>query len=357
MAFAGSSERQRLLRIVAERPTRGLFEDGDYPYFAANRLAVAGMQPPRRFTRFAAASKRKLLASRSPDSLFPRHRDPRVRATTARDIWGAALDAADALVTVGGYVATLQRVLELEPVGTLEQEILWWLDRMQADGHPVVAIHPGLRQLRTWARSIAGHNAPPSGRVSGRQGATPRPQPRSVRSLLDRQHPSGAWDEVEPLMREALAIDRKTSGERHWSVAEDLDNLGRWHQLRGEQAEAQAAFEQELSVNHSLLGDRHLTTIENLIHLGQLGQERGQLDAAGQFFARAQLSLHGLVGETHPMSLALLHGTAALAWARQDFGQAEKLARQALERRRHACDQGIRTWQKRLFFSEKRWWG
>lgn len=191
-SFAGSSERDRILRIAATPPSRGLFEDGDYPFFAANRLAVTWMRPPRRFRLVGAVGRRRLLRAAPARPVFPRHRAPSVRATTSREVWRAALDAADALVTFAGYLATLGDVLETEPSGTLEWELLCFLRRLEVDTHPVIDVHPGLRQVAAWARVALRPDAAMRRFLRDMPPAPPA-APAVIRRLIDTQRPDGTW--------------------------------------------------------------------------------------------------------------------------------------------------------------------
>lgn len=189
LRFAGSPEHRRLLRIVEAPPSHGLFEDGDYPYFAANRLAVPGMLPPRRFKHISAVAKRRLVAAACGASAFPKHRDPRVRTTTAREIWTAAIAAADALVTFADYVAALGQVLEVEPAGTMEREILSCLRELEQ--HPVVSVHPGFPEIRRWAETAVRASSLAARRAKAT--TNQRAAPKLIRRLLDRQQPDGTW--------------------------------------------------------------------------------------------------------------------------------------------------------------------
>ncbi|MCP3139482.1 YkgJ family cysteine cluster protein [Pyxidicoccus xibeiensis] len=192
LSFVGTEDHRRLLRIAEAPPTHGLFADGDYPFFAANRLVVAGMRPPKRFPLLGEAGTKRLLRDVSGEPLFPRHRDARVRALTQRELWRAALAAADALVAFASYVATLGRVLEQAPPGTFEWELLWFLRRLEVARHPVLALHPGLGAVGDWAREVL----KPDGRLRVHLRAAPPPPrvtPRALVRLIDTQAPDGSW--------------------------------------------------------------------------------------------------------------------------------------------------------------------
>jgi Fe-S-cluster containining protein len=197
LSFADSPDRERLLRLVSTPPSRGLFEDGDYPFFAANRLTIADMARPSRFRRLSPAVRRALIAAAPDLPAFPSHRDPLVRAITIRRLWHAALDGADALVTFAAYVASLGQVLEIEPPGTFEWEILCILQRMRASRHPVAAVHPGFAEIAEWARSIVTPDAK-ARRYLRAIPAAPPAAPAAVRQWLGSQHADGSWSSDPP---------------------------------------------------------------------------------------------------------------------------------------------------------------
>ena len=192
LSFASSPDRQRLLRIVATPPSLGLFEDGDYPFFAANRLTLSGMRPPRRFRLLGPVGKRRLLQAVPASTLFPRHRDPCVRAATLKDVWRGALDAADAIVTFAGYVATLGQVLETEPPGTFERKLVGFLRRLELGKHPVMDVHPGLREVAAWARAAVKLDAN-TRRLLRRAPPLSRARPGVICRLIETQRPDGSW--------------------------------------------------------------------------------------------------------------------------------------------------------------------
>jgi len=191
-AFASTPDRRRILRIATTPPTSGLFEDGDYPFFAANRLTVGGMRPPQRFPTLGPGDKERILRALPTGGPFLRHRDAGVRKTTFAELWRATLDAADAVVVFAAYLATLGQVLELEPPGTFEWELLSLTRQLEARRHPILAVHPGLRRVGEWAQAELKPNA--AARRLLRAAAAPRrTSPMQMRRLIDAQQPDGTW--------------------------------------------------------------------------------------------------------------------------------------------------------------------
>ena len=69
------------------------------------------------------------------------------------------------------------------------------------------------------------------------------------------------YQEAEPLMRRALAIDEASYGEDHPSVARDLNNLARLLQATNRLAEAEPLMRRALAIFEASLGEDHPNTV------------------------------------------------------------------------------------------------
>ena len=58
----------------------------------------------------------------------------------------------------------------------------------------------------------------------------------------------GQLDEAERLLRDAIAVWRRTLGPEHANLARSLSNLAELHQVKGEPEQSEAAFRQALAV-------------------------------------------------------------------------------------------------------------
>ena len=102
--------------------------------------------------------------------------------------------------------------------------------------------------------------------------------------VMYRDH--GDYAKSEPLLREALAMDRRLLGDKHPELALDLNALAAVLQDKGDLAGAESTFRQALAMQRELLGDVHpdvANTLNNLAYvLYDKGDTRGALDAETQ---------------------------------------------------------------------------
>lgn len=68
----------------------------------------------------------------------------------------------------------------------------------------------------------------------------------------------GRYCEAEPLHKRALAIDEKTLGSEHPSVARDFNNLGELYRTQGRLAEAELLYKRALAIDDKTLSPDHL---------------------------------------------------------------------------------------------------
>ncbi|MBX3746471.1 MAG: hypothetical protein KF833_14280 [Verrucomicrobiae bacterium] len=189
--FAGSPERARLLRLAANPPRTRFFTQGDYPLFVAHRDWLPEAAPPPAFPRLSPLRLRQAVADQAPLPLFPRHRNPALRAVTRRDAGLALLRGLDYLARFAGYLRTLGTLLELAPPGHLEA----WL--RVATQHwrrhsPLAARHPALEPIIAWTRSQPACR--PSARAARHALRSHRSvSPAAVHRWIITQEPDGGW--------------------------------------------------------------------------------------------------------------------------------------------------------------------
>jgi hypothetical protein len=107
----------------------------------------------------------------------------------------------------------------------------------------------------------------------------------------------GEVAKAEPLIREALALDRQMFGERHDYTAESLRNLGTVLRLQGDVDGAERAYRQALDVNRSLFGAEHTRVATNLQALGITLQMKRTLKDAIPLLREARAQYGRLQGE------------------------------------------------------------
>jgi tetratricopeptide (TPR) repeat protein len=97
----------------------------------------------------------------------------------------------------------------------------------------------------------------------------------------------GLFDRAEALLREALALRRRTLGDAHPAVAASLFHLAESLRARAQYPEAEICYRRSLVLRERLLGPRHPDVAESLNGMGLLYYNRGQYPGAESCFQRA----------------------------------------------------------------------
>ena len=94
-------------------------------------------------------------------------------------------------------------------------------------------------------------------------------------------------DEVEPLMRRALAIDEKSFGPEHPKVAIRLNNLAMLFQDTNRLKEAEPLMRHALAINEKSFGPEHPEVARCLNNLALLFYNSNRIDEAEPLMRRA----------------------------------------------------------------------
>jgi serine/threonine protein kinase len=157
-----------------------------------------------------------------------------------------------------------------------------------------------------------------------------------------------------PLLREALAIQRKQSGEAHEDVAKTLSRLGvRISEDPTAAAEGEAMEREALAIRHQLFGETNLNVSSSLHNLGIVLDYEGKLAEAESADRQALAISESIYGPVHPELVGDLRnlGSVLLEQAQQEeeSGGDQNLAgsqiAQALEYKREALKM---NWQFHL---------
>src|SRR4030095_16592736 len=85
--------------------------------------------------------------------------------------------------------------------------------------------------------------------------------------------------EAEPLLREAIAIQREVLSPDDPSVARTMHNLASMLEDKGDFAKAESTYKDTLALRRRILGDDHPEVAETLNNLGHMYQVRGDYAA------------------------------------------------------------------------------
>ena len=184
----------------------------------------------------------------------------------------------------------------------------------------------------------------------------------------------GKYDQSEQLNNQAMAIDRRLSGERNPAVAQELNNLGAIAMNRGNYPASEAYYRQALAITEAWYGNDHPETAANLTALAQpltfdkkeaeaqtlleraleiqkrvngpinatvattqnqlgiVAFQAKRLDAAKAYFTAARDTWQQLFGDAYPSIAVAYSNLGSVCLEQKDLPCAEKMYRTAVTR-------------------------
>jgi tetratricopeptide (TPR) repeat protein len=139
------------------------------------------------------------------------------------------------------------------------------------------------------------------------------------------------YDDAEPLMRRALAIDEKSFGKDHPRVAIDLNNLAQLLQDTNRLKEAEPLMRRALQIDEKSFGKDHPRVAIDLNNLAQLLQDTNRLKEAEPLMQRALKIDEKSFGKNHPRVAIDLNNLASLLQDTNRLKEAEPLMQRALQ--------------------------
>jgi hypothetical protein len=124
LGFVASPERKRIMRLLRDRPSSGLFQLGDYPFRAGLRTMVTGVRHADLFDTIPEHEVDLITSGPAVGQLFPDHPLQEVRGITEREVAASSLKGFNHLIRFSSYVATMGNLIEGEPPGLLEISLL-----------------------------------------------------------------------------------------------------------------------------------------------------------------------------------------------------------------------------------------
>jgi len=147
-------------------------------------------------------------------------------------------------------------------------------------------------------------------------------------AVIQQEH--GNYAESERLNRQALVITEHWFGPEHPLTASNLTNLSRALNHEGKDAEAEQLLKRALVIDEHVYGPKHPSVSSALNDLGIAARNLGHLDEAASDFRRMLEIERGLHGEAHERVGVALSNLATVAIERKDFVTAEQQLRDAL---------------------------
>jgi tetratricopeptide (TPR) repeat protein len=139
----------------------------------------------------------------------------------------------------------------------------------------------------------------------------------------------GDYAKAEPLLQEALGIQRKVLGPEHPDTANSLNNLGLLYKDTGDYAKAEPLYQEALRIRQKVLEPEHPDTAQSLNNLGGLYQAMGEYAKAELLYQEALQIYQKALGPEHPETAATIDNLAVLECDRGLIDEAAALARQA----------------------------
>lgn len=153
-------------------------------------------------------------------------------------------------------------------------------------------------------------------------------------ALADLLRRAGRWDEVGPLLEQALELRRRTAGDRSAAVASSLNDLGIFLATQGRYRDAVEHYAEVLGVWRALHEGDHPEIARALHNLGVTLLAADRLEEAESRLGESLAMLRRLHGETHLATAFALDSWGSLLILRGELEEAERTYEQVLAIRR-----------------------
>jgi len=137
-------------------------------------------------------------------------------------------------------------------------------------------------------------------------------------------------DDAEPLLLEALGLQRALFGSLHPNVASTLRNLGSLRRDREDYVGADSLYREAIAIRRTLFGPDHPDVLNALNSYGIMLEEAGQHDSAVVVMRQQLASLERMFPEHHPRIAAATANLGSLLGGGEDITEAEQLLRRSM---------------------------
>jgi len=296
-------------------------------------------EPNRRYDAVEqlAEDLRRALDGR-PVSAHPDSWTYRSRKFIDRHQWGVAVTAV-LLILLSGYGAT---------VTWYSQRTQAALDRAQAEAQKAQETTEFLVSLFERADPY-GPEAPSYNdtlttntllnrgveRARSELSGQPEIQATMLRTLGRLYRQRGNYEKAEPLLEEALSVQRDHPSSAALDLARSLHQLARLLRHEGQVERAEALYREALATQREEIGNApHPDVAKNLSELGVIAARTGTYDRADSLFREALSMRREIYGSNHPETANALHALGLLHVVTDELGVAERMLRRSLDIRR-----------------------
>jgi CHAT domain-containing protein/tetratricopeptide (TPR) repeat protein len=141
----------------------------------------------------------------------------------------------------------------------------------------------------------------------------------------------GNYAQAEPLLKEALEINRKALGEDHPDFATSLNNLATLYDSMGNYTQAEPLLKQAMEIRRKILGEDHPHFAQSLNNLAELYRSMGNYTQAEPLLKQAMEIRLKALGEDHPSFAISLNNLALLYFLMGNYTQAKLLLKKTME--------------------------
>jgi serine/threonine protein kinase/Tfp pilus assembly protein PilF len=145
--------------------------------------------------------------------------------------------------------------------------------------------------------------------------------------LMDR----GDYAEAEPLLHEALDLDRKLHGDRYRNVPRNLSNLAVIQMARGDLKAAEENWTKALDLQRAMLPADHPDIGWTLKLLGKLKARQGDMPGAEKYTREALAMELRIFGNQHPLVTDLMQDLGLMVLVQNRHDEAVALRREGYE--------------------------
>ena len=139
-----------------------------------------------------------------------------------------------------------------------------------------------------------------------------------------------SYEDAEPLMKQALAIDEASFGPNHPNVARDLNNLASLLQATNRIEDAEPLMKRALAIDEASHGPDHPRVARDLNNLAMLLQDTNRLEEAEPLMTRTLAIDEASYGPNHPRVAIDLSNLATLLQSTNRLTESELLMRRTL---------------------------
>ena len=220
-----------------------------------------------------------------------------------------------------------------------EPDRVTWLQRALRMVNDFVPVEPDCYDVRSWPTiytpgqshtasvvQFAEQRIGPSSAKGSITDSFVAPTVRLMSCLAGYLYTRAAYQEAEPLMRRALAIDEHSYGPEHPKVAIRLNNLAGLLKATNRLSEAESLMRRALAIDEQSYGPEHPDVARDLNNLAALLQATNRLSEAEPLMARVVTIFENSYGKEHPNVATALNNLALLLQATNRLSEAEPLS-------------------------------